>query len=331
MALQREHGRPHEQLEADERGDRVSGQPEDQRRASDAERDWLARLDRHAPEDLLDAELGLDPADQIVRSNGHAARRDEHVSLEALPKGLAVRVLVIGHRRQALRQRARRRQLCGEDQSIGLVDLARPKQLARRPELGSRGEHGGARPRGAHDLRNARRRQRAEVRRSKPRPGFDHGVAGVDITAARAHAGTGSHMIRDLDSVVTLDNILEGDDGIGSVGNDSARRDRHRLAGPELARGGSAGRDPLNDGQPARSVLRAQREPVHCGAGKRRKIDGRHGRLGQDAPTGHLQRYRLELEGPNPLQDQALGLVDRQQLGQDRHIRYALADRLTPP
>src|SRR5438477_13097579 len=61
MALQREHGRTHEQLEADERGDRVSGQPEDQRRASDAERDRLARFDRHAPEDLLDAELGLDP------------------------------------------------------------------------------------------------------------------------------------------------------------------------------------------------------------------------------------------------------------------------------
>ena len=38
---------------------------------------------RRPPEDLLDAELGLDPTDEVVRPDGDAARGDEHVRLEA--------------------------------------------------------------------------------------------------------------------------------------------------------------------------------------------------------------------------------------------------------
>ena len=98
MALQREHGRPHEQLEADERGDRVTGQPEDQGAPTDAERDRLAGLHRHAPEHLFDAELRLRRTDEVVDADRDAARRHEHVGLEPALDRRARRRLVVGHR-----------------------------------------------------------------------------------------------------------------------------------------------------------------------------------------------------------------------------------------
>ena len=72
----------------DERRDGVARQAEDERPPADAERERLAGLDRDAPEDLLDAELAEDPADEVVRPDGDAARRDEHVGSEpALERG----------------------------------------------------------------------------------------------------------------------------------------------------------------------------------------------------------------------------------------------------
>ena len=57
--LQGEQRRPDEQLEADERRDRVPRQPEDERAAAHAERDRLPGPHRDPPEHLLDPELGL--------------------------------------------------------------------------------------------------------------------------------------------------------------------------------------------------------------------------------------------------------------------------------
>src|SRR5439155_3389242 len=81
--LQGKQSRPHEHLGPDERGDRIAGQSEDERRPAHAECKRLAGLDCDAPEDLLDAELAQDPSDEIMRSDGDAARRDEHVGREA--------------------------------------------------------------------------------------------------------------------------------------------------------------------------------------------------------------------------------------------------------
>ena len=71
--MERDHGRPHEQLEADERRDGVPRQPEDERRATHAERDRLPGFDRDPPEDLFDAELGLDSPNEVVRADRDTA------------------------------------------------------------------------------------------------------------------------------------------------------------------------------------------------------------------------------------------------------------------
>ncbi len=67
----------------DERRERVPGQAEDERRSADAEGERLARTHRDAPEDLLDAELRLDAADEVVRPDRDATRGDDHIGLRA--------------------------------------------------------------------------------------------------------------------------------------------------------------------------------------------------------------------------------------------------------
>ena len=82
VPLQREQRRSNEQLEPDERRHRVPGQAEDERAPEDAERDRLAGTHGDAPEDLLHAQLGLDPAHQVVGADRDAARGDEDVGGE---------------------------------------------------------------------------------------------------------------------------------------------------------------------------------------------------------------------------------------------------------
>src|SRR5262249_58142488 len=96
-ALEREQRGPNEELEADERRDRIPRQPEDEGLAAHAERDRLARLHRDAPEHLFDPELRLDPADEVMRADRDTARREQDVCTEPALERLAVRALVVRH------------------------------------------------------------------------------------------------------------------------------------------------------------------------------------------------------------------------------------------
>jgi sortase A len=236
VALQRQHCRPDEELEGDERRDRVTGQAEHERPLPHAERDRLAGLHGDAPEDLLDAELGLDRTDEVVRADRHAAGGHEQVVFEPACQRLAVGVLVVGDRREALDGSACRPELRLENQPVRLVDLARLERLARTAKLSSRGQHRGARHRSAHDLGHACRGERTELRGAERRSRRDDLVTRAQIAAARTHVRTRRDRLSDLDAVFIIDNNLERDHGIRAVGDDTAGRDSHRLAGLERLR-----------------------------------------------------------------------------------------------
>ena len=91
--------RAHEELERDERRDRVSGQPEDERRAAHRECDRLARLHRNAPEHLVGAELRERLAHEVVRADRDTARREEHVRGERTLERVARLDGIVGDRR----------------------------------------------------------------------------------------------------------------------------------------------------------------------------------------------------------------------------------------
>ena len=105
-----------------------------------------------------------------------------------------------------------------------------------------------------------------------------------------------------------FDNILDGDDGIGALGNGAAGRDPHRLSALQGSRHRPAGSDPRHHGEPARRVGRPHGVAVHRRARERRQIDGRPGGLGQYAAGGGFQPDRLGRKWPSVFEDQALGL-----------------------
>src|SRR4029077_20781049 len=139
-SLQRPERGPHEQLAADERGDRVAREAEDEHGPAYPERHGLARPDGDAPEDLLDAELRLDAAEEVVRADGHAARGNEHVVLETLLDGAAMRGFVVRDGGQSGGDGTLGLELSSEHDAVRLVPLARPERRPGRFELRAGGQ-----------------------------------------------------------------------------------------------------------------------------------------------------------------------------------------------
>jgi len=139
-------------------------------------------------------------------------------------------------------------------------------------------------------------------------------VASRNVATTRTNVVTLDDTLLDLHVVVTLDNVLDRDDGVGSCRDDTAGGDRHRLAFLERAWLRHTGRDPRHYGQPSRRVLRSHRETVHRRARKGRQIDGREGILGQHAARRSRQLHVLGLERRHPLENALQRLLEREQV-----------------
>jgi hypothetical protein len=135
----------------------------------------------------------------------------------------------------------------------------------------------------------------------------DH-LARTQVTAARANVRTDARSFLHHDPVVILDNILDGDDGIGSFRNDAAGRDAHCFTRAKRARSRAAGRDPLDDGKAPRQIFRTHRETVHRGTFERRQVDDRARVLPEHTAGRLADRHRLRREPSHPLQHTLLSL-----------------------
>ena len=166
-----------------------------------------------------------------MRADRDTAGGHEQVVLEPPSDSLAMGFVGVGDRRQALSASARRSELRREDQPVGLVDLTGPEGLAGAAKLGSRGENGGPRSRSTRDFGHTGRGERSELGGAKPCSGRHDALAGANVSAARTNIRTRSNGLGNLDDVAMFDNILDGDDGIGSFGKRAPGRDPHRLAG----------------------------------------------------------------------------------------------------
>ena len=314
-ALKREHGRPHEELEADEHRNRVPREPEDEPLAvGHAERDRLPRLHGDAPEHLLDAELGLDPAHEIVRPNRDSARRDEDVGLEPARERGPMGVLVVRDAAQPLDRCPGGRELSLDEDAVRVVDLSWLERLARTAELAPGCEHGGPRPPRDPNLGDAGSRQSRHLRRTEAGTGLDHDLSLSQVAAGGPDARTPRNGFWHFDRVVMIDNILERDDGISSVGDDASSRDPHRLARLEAALRRASRSDPETHGQRPRGVLGAQREPVHRRAVERRQVDRGRCRFRQHAADCSFDRHRLVRKPNDALEHELLRLFDRHEI-----------------
>ena len=121
-----------------------------------------------------------------------------------------------------------------------------------------------------------------------------------------------AHRFPNFNLVVMLDNILDGYDGVRTIGDDTPRRDLHRLTRLERAAGRPTRRDPLDDRKRAGKIDRAHRKAVHRRARERRQVDECLRRLRGDAsgciPQGH--RFRLADVGVGVAKHERLRLLE---------------------
>jgi len=121
-----------------------------------------------------------------------------------------------------------------------------------------------------------------------------------------------------------FDNVLDGDDGVGSVGHDTAGCDRHRFPGREGARRRHARSDAGDDRQAARRIRRAYGEPVHRRARERRQVDDGTCVLGEHPAGGGRDCDTPTVERRDLLEHARLRLREREQLG---HLAPSVAPR----
>ena len=312
VSLQGEHGGADEELEAHERRDRVAGKTEHERPPAYAEGQRLARLHGDAPEHLFDTELGRNTSNEIVRSNRDAAGSDEHVRFEPSQERSAMRLLVIGDGDDLLDRRPCARQSRREHDSVCLVDLSRSQRLAGWTQLRPGRDHRCARSAGTRHSAEPGGREGPDLGGPEPNPRIDDHFPRDDVAGARANARSGLNGRGDLDAVVLLDNVLDRDDGVGALGYDAARRDRHRLAGGQRARRGAAGGNMPHDRKRSGRVPGAEREAVHRRARKRRQVDCSTRGFGEDTSRRILQSERLRGDRPCPLEHGGQRLVNRE-------------------
>ena len=311
-ALEREQGRPDEELEADERRDRVP-------RAARRRAGLPARRTRSAcpassrrPRRPPRRRARPRPAHEIVRPDRNAAGGDEHVRREPTRKRLAVRGLVVGDRVQALHLGARRLQLRREQErrsprrsvrvrAARRAGEARCPSRARRPAASAQRAPRRDPPLRARRAAQARGECRASTttspRRTSPPEGrmFAPTATGSDSSIVLSFSTTYSKGMTASAPAGTTPPVAIP---IASPGSSAPRRR-------------APGCDPKRDGQASRAVGGAERETVHRRAVERRQVNGGAARLGEHPPARVLDRDGLGGQGLDAGEDQPLGLLDR--------------------
>ena len=209
--------------------------------------------------------------------------------------------LVVGDNRQRIDVGTDGGERGREHKTVRLVDLTRRELVTGTCQLAACRQDRDAGATRARNLGHTGGRERSELHGPETHACFDDDVTRSHVTAARTNVRTRAHRLTSIDRVVMLDNILDWDDGVGALGNDTARRDRHRLTRRECTPCRPAGRDPLDDGQRAWEIGRAYRKAVHRRARERRQVNKRTRGLRRDAsggrrPHGHrLRRARMRV------------------------------------
>ncbi len=121
---------------------------------------------------------------------------------------------------------------------------------------------------------------------------------------------------------------LDRHDRVGSVGNDSSRRDRHRLAHGERDARGPSGGDAVDDVQRAGRVGGADGEPVHGRAREGRQVDGGDARRRRAPGRPRLSSCTgSRVERPHALEDACnASSTDRSARTVQRYLAAAYRD-----
>ncbi len=319
VAGERAQCRTNEEQGADEGGDRISREPEDERSTPAPEREGLAGPHRDAPEHLLDPEALLDASDEVVRANRHATRRHDDIRRESLFERCLVRLFRILGRGEARHHGAGGLEQRREHDSVRLVDLPGRERLTRRAKLGSRDDDRHAwRPVDDDPVDPARRKSTDPGRCQRLSRG-EKGRAEPRVASRLANVVPRRDGFRDRDAISLEHHTLDRDDGIRAVRHDRAGRDLDRLSRLEPDRRRAAGCRLPDDRQRAGSVGRADGIPVHRRAPKRRYVDRSDNRPGADPTRGRCEGHLFHGKHLDAREDAGEGFVDREEVVHGSH------------
>jgi hypothetical protein len=276
------------------------------------EGDRLPGPDRDAPEDLLSAELGECPTHEVVRTDRHTARGDQHVAGEPLLERSAGRALIVPDGVDDGDVCAGRLELRGEHHGVRLEDLARRERSTRRTQLAPGREHGDAWAPCAPDGCHSRGRKRAQLCWTERFTALDDDVARARIASARTDVVPDSDPLDRDDAVAGR--ALDRNDRVCTGRDDGARGDDDRLAGAELARLRPAGGRVTNDRERTRCVCSAHRVAVHRRAVERGEIGRRRCRFGHDPARSLHHGNVLSVERQRPCEHEREGIGDPRQV-----------------
>ena len=115
----------------------------------------------------------------------------------------------------------------------------------------------------------------------------------------------------DLDHRPVVVQLLDRDDGVCALGDDTTRGDPHRLARFQPPLGGTARGYPAHDRERPRGLGRPHRVAVHARAREARQVDERLGTTSEDTPVGRAGLDALRREPRDALENACPSLVDR--------------------
>ena len=174
------------------------------------------------------------------------------------------------------------------------------------------------------------RGERANLSGAEHGAGCEQGVAGTNIASDRPDVRSCGDRAWHLHAVVTLDNVLDRNDGIRSRRHRAAGRDLHRLARLQRSLRRQPGSDPKDDRQLTRDVRRPDRKTVHRRARKRRQVDQRLDVLREHAAGRLGNRNGLGVERLHPREHARKGFVDRQQRRHRAHTLTGVISVIVP-
>ena len=208
-------GRAQEDERADQRGDRVAGQPEQARAADRAEHQRLAGPHGDLPEVQREALVLERIADQVVLAHRGAAGGDKQVRAARAGGEAGERFRVVAGDAEVDRLATAPFDHRAQRVGVGANDLALAQRLARHHDLVAGGQQGDARLAADRKPGLVHRRGEPDGARVQPAPGRDANLADAEVEARGADVAAGRRALAHTDRGAFRLRVLLDHDGVG--------------------------------------------------------------------------------------------------------------------
>jgi hypothetical protein len=227
-AAHAKQARPDEQLERDERADRVAGKADHRQRAGVTEHQRLARLDRHLVEPDVEAGRTQGVPDEVVLADRDTTEREQDIGLHAVAHACSQLGGLVARDREHERLAARIGHRGREAVRVRVHDRARQRRLPELAQLVAGRQDRHPRPAVHAHCRAVERREQAELTRADQGAACERERACGEIRARTSHVGARCRELADLNRVADSLAVLLDHHGVRAFWQPAAGEDAQR-------------------------------------------------------------------------------------------------------